>query len=262
MGEDKTLAVEEGPTEQGTGYRERTYRNLLLEQGLVSFQVQVKETDLYIRATQNLREPAYQSILRYRYQLEQYILGHPEFFHSLIPLGDDEFAPPIVRRMIWAARCAGVGPMAAVAGAIAEAVGQDLLRESPEVIVENGGDIFLRSSKEVNVGIFAGPSPLSLRIGLRVPGAEHPQGVCTSSATVGPSLSFGRADAVCVLAASAALADGAATAVGNLVRSPLDLERGLEKARSIEGLTGVVIILGEKMAAWGQIQLTEIGHGP
>jgi hypothetical protein len=267
FGEDKTLVVEDNREDQGTGYQERRYRNLLSELGLVSFQVQVKETDLYIKAAQNLREPAYRSILRYRYELEQYILGHPEFLHSLVPLGEDEFAPPIVRRMIWAARCAGVGPMAAVAGAVAEAVGRDLLRESPEVIVENGGDIFLRSPKEVKVGIFAGASPLSLRIGLRVPAADHPWGVCTSSATVGPSLSFGHADAVCVLAASAALADGAATAVGNVVQSSLDLERGLEKARSIEGLTGVVIILGDKLAAWGQIQLaeigpTEIGQGP
>jgi ApbE superfamily uncharacterized protein (UPF0280 family) len=152
--------------------------------------------------------------------------------------------------------------MAAVAGAMAEAVGQDLLKESPEVIVENGGDIFLRSSKEVRVGIFAGASPLSLRIGLCLPPAEYPRGVCTSSATVGPSLSFGVADAVCVLAASAALADGAATAVGNMVRSSREMEKGLEKARSIEGLTGVVIILGDKLAAWGQIQLAEIGPVP
>ena len=229
---------------------------------MVSFQVRVKETDLYIKAAQNLQELAYQSILRYRYQLEQYLLANPEFYRSLVPLADDEFAPPIVRRMLWAARCAGVGPMAAVAGAMAEAVGQDLLRESSEVIVENGGDIFLRSSKEVKVGIFAGASPLSLRIGLRLPAAEHPWGVCTSSATVGPSLSFGRADAVCVLAASPALADGAATAVGNVVRSSLELENGLEKARSIEGLTGAVIILGDKLAAWGQIQLAEINPGP
>ena len=132
------------------------------------------------------------------------------------------------------------------------------MKESPEVIVENGGDIFLRSSKDVTVGIFAGASPLSFRIGLRLPGADHPRGVCTSSGTVGPSLSFGRADAVCVLAPSAALADAAATAAGNVVRSALDLEKGLAKAQAIEGLTGVVIILGDKLAAWGEIELTKI----
>lgn len=225
---------------------------------MVSFQVQVKETDLYIKAKRDLRESAYRSILGYRYQIEQYILSQPGFLRALVPWEEDEFAPPIIRRMIGAAGVAGVGPMAAVAGAMAEAVGGDLLKESPEVIVENGGDIFLHSSREVKVGIFAGNSPLSFRIGLRIPGAAHPWGVCTSSGTVGPSLSFGRADAVCVLAPSAALADAAATAVGNIVRTPLDLERGLEKARALPGLTGVVIILGEKLGAWGEVELTEI----
>ncbi|MDO8957884.1 MAG: UPF0280 family protein, partial [Deltaproteobacteria bacterium] len=124
------------------GYQERNYRNLLLDQGLISFQVKVKETDLYIRAAQDLQQSAFQSILRYRYQLEKYISQHPEFFRSMVPLATDEFAPPIVKEMIRAAQLAGVGPMAAVAGAMAESVGQDLLQESPEVIVENGGDIF------------------------------------------------------------------------------------------------------------------------
>jgi ApbE superfamily uncharacterized protein (UPF0280 family) len=252
----------EKPPGRAKGYEERKYRNLLPDQGLVSFQVQVKETDLYIKAVRNLRESAYEFVLRYRYQIEQYILSHPDFFSSLVPLEDDDFAPPIVRRMLWAAQRAGVGPMAAVAGAMAESVGQDLSKESCEVIVENGGDIFLHSSKEVKVGIYAGASPLSFRVGLKVPGAEHPWGVCTSSGTVGPSLSFGRADAVCVLAPSAALADAAATAVGNGVRSPQDLERGLEIARAIEGLTGVVIILAEKLGAWGEIELAKIEPRP
>jgi len=151
-----------------------------------------------------------------------------------------------------------VGPMAAVAGAIAEYVGRELLEFSPEIIVENGGDIFLACSRETRVGIFAGNSPLSLRVGLVVPAAGHSWGVCTSSGTVGPSLSFGRADAVCILSSSASLADAAATAVGNLVRTPGDLEKGLEKAKAIEGVWGAVIILGEKLAAWGKIELVEI----
>lgn len=240
------------------GYQERNYRNLLLDQGLISFQVKVKETDLYIRAAQDLQQSAFQSILRYRYQLEKYISQHPEFFRSMVPLAADEFAPPIVKEMIRAAQLAGVGPMAAVAGAMAESVGQDLLQESPEVIVENGGDIFLLSAKESRVGIFANTSPLSFRVGLRIPAVSHGWGVCTSSGTVGPSLSLGRADAVCVLSPSAALADAAATAVGNLVGSPSDLPRGLEKAKTIPGLTGTVIIIGDRLGAWGEVELIEI----
>ena len=246
-------------SDQHGGYEERKYRNLLLDQTLTSFQVQVKETDLYLRATRDLSEASYQSILRHRYQLERYILDHPDFLHSLTPVPPDEFAPPLVRRMISAGQCAGVGPMASVAGAVAEAVGQDLLGESEEIIVENGGDIFLRCSRAVRVGIFAGPSPLSLRVGLVVAPAAHSWGVCTSSGTVGPSLSFGRADAVCILSPSASLADAAATAVGNRVRTPADLEKGLQRAREIEGVSGAIIILGEKLAAWGEVELAEIG---
>ena len=242
----------------GKGYQERSYRNLLQDQGFVSFQVTVKETDLYIKAAQDLREKARQSVMHRRYQLEQYIFDHPEFFRSLVPLAADEFAPPMVRDMIQAAQYAGVGPMAAIAGAMAEFVGKDLLGESAEVIVENGGDIFIHSPRELKVGIFAGSSPLSFRVGLRVPGANHGWGVCTSSGTVGPSLSFGGADAVCVLSPSTSLADAAATAVGNLVSSSANLSKGLEKAKTIEGLTGVVIILGDKLGAWGEVELIEI----
>ena len=248
----------EKPVDQRAAYRERKYRNLLLDQRLTSFQVRVKETDLYLRATRDLSENARQSVLLHRYHIEGYILGHPDFLRSLTPVPPDEFAPPIVRRMIRAGQTAGVGPMAAVAGAMAEAVGEDLLGESPEIMVENGGDIFLACSRETRVGIFAGNSPLSLRVGLVVPAAGHPWGVCTSSGTVGPSLSFGRADAVCILSPSASLADAAATAVGNLVGTPGDLEKGLQKAKAIEGVSGAVIILGEKLAAWGEIKLVEI----
>ena len=240
------------------GYQDRNYRNLLLDQGLISFQVKVKETDLFIRAKENLQESAFQSILRYRYQLEQYISRHPEFLRSMVPLADDAFAPPIVRDMIRAAQSAGVGPMAAVAGAMAESVGRDLLQETTDVIVENGGDIFLLASQELKVGIFANTSPLSFRVGLRIPSARHGWGVCTSSGTFGHSLSLGRADAVCVLSPSAALADAAATAVGNLVASPSDLPCGLAKAKTIQGLKGTVIIVGDKLGAWGEVELVEI----
>jgi len=245
-------------TKEGQGYQERSYRHLLPDHGLVSFQVTVKETDLYIKATRDLREMARLAVIHHRFQLEQYISRHPEFFRSLVPLATDEFAPPVVRDMILAAQWAGVGPMAAVAGAMAESVGKDLLTASAEVIVENGGDIFIHSSKELQVGIFAGSSPLSFRVGLKIPAADHGWGVCTSSGTVGPSLSFGRADAVCVLAASASLADAAATAVGNLVGTAADLPKGLEKAQTIAALTGVVIIIGDKLGAWGEVELTEI----
>ena len=239
-------------------YEKRTYRNLVKTDDLVKFEVIVKETDLLVRAERDLSKETRESILKYRYQLETYIAMNPEFQKSLIPLKDDSDVPEIVREMIRTSQLAHVGPMAAVAGAMAESVSKDLLKLSKEVIVENGGDIYLSISKERTIGIYAGDSPLSLKIGIVIRPEETPLGICTSSGTVGHSLSFGKADAVCILSRSAALADAAATAVGNIIQEKKDIELGLERGKEIEGVLGTLIIVGEKMGVWGNIKLIQL----
>jgi hypothetical protein len=239
-------------------YEKRTYRNLVKTDDLVKFEVTVKETDLLVRAERNLFQETRELVLKYRQQIEAYIETNPEFQRSLIPLKEDPYAPEIVREMIRTSRLAQVGPMAAVAGAMAESVSKDLLKLSEEVVVENGGDIYLATSRERTIGIFAGDSPLSLKIGIVIGPEDSPLGVCTSSGTVGPSLSFGKADAVCILSKSAALADAAATAVGNIVKEKKDIEAGLERGKGIEGVLGTLIIVGEKMGVWGNVKLTRL----
>ena len=239
-------------------YEERTYHDLVKTDDLVKFEVIVKETDLLIRAEKDLSREAREAVLMYRHQLETYISLHPEFQRSLVPIEDDVFAPEIVREMIRVSRLARVGPMAAVAGAVAEFVSKDLLRSSKDVIVENGGDIYLAASRERTVGIYAGDSPFSLKLGITVEAEETPMGICTSSGTVGPSLSFGKADAVCILSKSAALADAVATAVGNVVQEKKDIERGLERGREIEGVLGILIIVGDKIGVRGDVKLTRL----
>ena len=239
-------------------YEERTYRNLVKTDDLVNFEVIVKETDLLIRAERDLSKEARESILKYRNQLETYIAVHPEFVKSLVPLDEDPYAPEMVREMVRASALAHVGPMAAVAGAMAEFVSRDLLKVSKQLIVENGGDIYLATSRERMIGIYAGTSSLSLKLGILIPPEDSPMGVCTSSGTVGPSLSFGRADAVCILSKSAALADAAATAVGNQVREKRDIEQGLEIGKEIEGVLGTLVIVEDRMGAWGKIRLIRL----
>ena len=163
----------------------RTYRHWIEGKDLVSFTVTVKETDLFIRARENLQRKARRIVLKYRSQLEKYIKKNPNFQQSMEPLNVPGDTPHIAEMMIIAGRQAGVGPMAAVAGAIAECVGQELLEYSPEVIVENGGDVFIRTKTPLTVAIFAGNSPLSLKIGIEVTCGPNPVAVCTSSATVG-----------------------------------------------------------------------------
>jgi len=146
-------------------------------------------------------------------------------------------------------------------GAIAEFVGRELLEFSPEIIVENGGDIFVKSLRQRTIGIYAGGSPLTGRLGLQIEPEDTPLGICTSSGTVGHSLSFGRADAAIVLADSATLADAAATAIGNRVSEPADIEKAIEFARGIGQLRGVVIIKGENLGVWGEVKLVKTENG-
>lgn len=225
---------------------------------LVQFEVIVKETDLLIRAEKDLFNEARESVLKYRNQIETYISMNPAFEHSLVPLAETYHLPEIIDEMIKASSSAGVGPMAAVAGAIAQAVSNDLLLHSREVIVENGGDIYMATAYDRIIGLYAGASSLSMKIGILIEPEKSPIGICTSSGTVGHSLSFGKADAVCVLSKSGALADAAATAIGNIVRNKKDIEKGLEKGKEIEGVLGVLIVVEEKMGVWGDIRLIRL----
>lgn len=238
-------------------YQPRTYRHWIRDSDLVSFNVVVKETDLYISARTNLRRKALRLVSKHRNTLERYITQHPSFLTSIEALPIDDGTPQIIKMMLEAAHKAGVGPMASVAGAIAECVGTELSTFSPEVIVENGGDIYLRSSKKRVIGVYAGNSPLSGKIGLEINGRDTPLGVCTSSGTVGHSLSYGKADAIIVLSRSATLADAAATAIGNLIKEPTDIASGIEVAKSIAGLRGVIIIVGSNMGLWGEAKICQ-----
>jgi len=236
-------------------YQPRSYRQWIVDKDLVSFQTTVKETDLHLRAQRTLKQEALEAILKCRASLEGYIELHPPFLTALEPLPAAEDAPELVRQMVEAAEKAGVGPMAAVAGAIAEGVGRELMRFSEEVIVENGGDIFLNILKRRLVGVYADKSPFTGKIALQIEPEETPLGICTSSGTVGHSLSFGSADAVIVLSPSTALADAAATAIANVIKVADDIQKGIELAQSIDGLKGVLIIVEDKMGIWGQVRI-------
>lgn len=240
-------------------YEPRFYRHWIKDDDLVSFELTVRQTDLFIRSRRNLKDKALDSALKHRGSLESYISRHPFFLTTLQPYQAEAGAPAIVKEMARVSQLAGVGPMAAVAGAIAEAIGRDLLAFSPEVIVENGGDIFLKVSRKKRVGIYAGQSSFTKKIALEIMPRETPLGICTSSGTVGHSLSLGAADAVIVLSPSTALADAAATALCNTVKTTDDIPQAIQKAGSIEGLRGLVVIVGDKMGVWGRVRIVPLG---
>jgi len=239
-------------------YPERTYRNLVSTEKLATFQVVVKETDLLVHADKKLEDETRELVLEQRGYVEAYINDNPDFATALTPWRLNGPASTIVADMVKAGENAGVGPMAAIAGAVAEHAGLGLLKSTDEVIVENGGDVFIKTATSLTVGIFAGQSPLSLRIGIRVSGGPTPMGVCTSSGTVGHSLSLGKTDAVCVVAESCAIADAAATAIGNLVQSIADIEFAIAKGKCIDKIQGIIIIVGEKMGIWGDLEVVPL----
>lgn len=237
---------------------ERVYRRIAAPD-LYKTRICIGESDLMVlTSVPDLGEKLTQNLKKVRRQLKQYIMDHPAFAETLAPYPQDAAAPELVRWMIEATRPAGVGPMAAIAGAIAGMLGAAVGPEVTELIIENGGDIYLRSVRERMIAIYAGTSVFSNRIGLRV--APQPQGVgiCTSAGTVGPSLSFGKADAVVVVAPDVALADAVATATGNRVQTARDFETAVRFARQIPGVSGLVIIKDDQLTAWGAVELTPL----
>jgi hypothetical protein len=239
-------------------YEERTYRRISRPQDLTCYEVRYKETDLFCCTTNDLSRIIEERVFYYRNQLEGYIRQRPEFLHSLVPVSLDRVAPKIAREMMEAAAVLGVGPMACVAGAVAEFIGRDIDALSDDYIIENGGDIYLRTRQERRAVIYAKDSPYSGKIAIRLKPSDASYGMCTSSASVGHSLSMGKTDAVCVMGKSALFTDGLATLLGNLVKAEDDIAEGLETGQAFPGVTGILIILGEKLGAWGDLELTKV----
>jgi uncharacterized protein len=239
-------------------YEERTYRQTSKPEDLMCYEVTYKETDLFCCTSIDLKKPIKERILFYRNQLESYIITHQDFQKSLTPIEYDPIAPKIIKEMVSASANIGVGPMACVAGAVAEFVGRDITPLSDEYIIENGGDISLLTSKVRKVMIYANDSPYSRKIGIEVKPAANSFGICTSSATVGPSLSFGKADAVCIIADSALFADGLATRLCNALHKVDDISRAIEDGQQFSQVKAILIIMGKNLGVWGDIDLIEV----
>jgi len=240
-------------------FQRRFYRDWTRSKDLHLTHIIAKETDLQVFTRRPPDKKSVEEKVRsLRWDIEHYISKDHRFLTSLKPISVEINAPQIVKVMNEAARLVSVGPMASVAGAVAEFVGQDLLKAGhKDVIVENGGDVFLKSTKVRAVGIYAGRSKMLSRLKIRIRPKDTPMGICTSSGTIGHSLSFGCADSVVIISKNAVLADAVATATCNRVNSKDDMQRALDFARSIKGVTGAVIILKNNLVTWGNIEFID-----
>ncbi|MBN1232656.1 MAG: UPF0280 family protein [Candidatus Coatesbacteria bacterium] len=237
---------------------ERFYRNNPGEGRFITFTARYLQTDLWIAVdsssyNEKMKKFASERTRELRHKLDAYIDSNPSFQTSLEPLQETQDAPPIAIEMIKASQKADVGPMAAVAGAFSERIARDLLNEFMinEIIVENGGDIWLYIKDSITLSVYAGKSPLSGKIGLQIDTLDKGLGICTSSATVGHSLSFGKADAVTIVSWNAALADAYATSICNMINDNSDVEKALDMTSEIDDIISSVIIIHDKIGING-----------
>ncbi len=227
--------------------------------GEVAFQVVVEQTDLWVVAQHDMSRTVHALVNECRRLLKGYSALHPEFLSSLLPLDVEPEAPDIVQFMARAGQICGVGPMAAVAGAVAQWVAERCVAQSPNLLVENGGDVYLCSTRERIVGLLADPAE-NMGLGLRLGPTEFPCSLCSSSATIGHSLSFGQGDLVVTRSRDASLADAAATALNNCLRTPEDLTLVMQHARRMgeKGLEGVFAQCGGQVGVWGRMELVPL----
>jgi len=193
-------------------------------------------------------------IRRQRGNLESYIRRQPSFATSFTPLPRDDEAPDIAKRMFSAALKTGVGPMAAVAGAIAQAAAESAIRAgASEAIVENGGDIYMHSPHGIVVGLYAGKNPIGGNLALVIPASSLPLAVCSSSGIMGHSISLGKCDLATVFSKDASLADAAATLAGNLVSEEKDIESALKRILGIRGVLGALLVKNDRIGIAGDV---------
>lgn len=246
----------------------RHYRRHAAREDEVSFRAMEEESDLWItvlRASggEALRAPAQETLRAVRSDIAGWLRACPEFGTSLVPIPVPPSAPVIVRNMGAAAAIMGVGPMACVAGAVAGAVAARLAGESPECLVENGGDAMLYSTRERTAGILSDPEA-GVSLGLRLGPEDFPLSLCASSAFIGHSLSLGRGDLAMARSRNPCLADAAATAYCNMLRTARDVEKAVRRARREaeclpEHIAGLFVQCDGAIAVWGEMELTPVG---
>jgi ApbE superfamily uncharacterized protein (UPF0280 family) len=236
----------------------RTYRSVR-QDDLISFQLVIEETDLWVAAQQDLGLSMADHVRFLRGQIKSYAAIHPQFLTSLEPLEATSRDPEIIRRMCRAGQLTGVGPMAAVAGTVAQMLGEHFRSCSEDLLIENGGDTYLCSTRDRHIGILNMPDQ-DVRLCVPVAAREFPCSFCASSAKIGHSLSFGKADLVVVRAKDAALADAAATALANALTGAEAMDTVLAHAQGWEsiGIEGVFTQCEGKIGVWGKMQLTVI----
>lgn len=209
----------------------------------------ISESELFIKI-------AKETLLRERLIIEETIRKYPEFQKSFDPYFTKD-PPEVIKRMEDAAEICDVGPMAAVAGVLADLMSENMKKNAAKIaVVENGGEIMVNSLEDINIALYSMTTALKAQIGFVFKGEDEKIGIGTSSGTFGHGISLGKADTVTVFAIDAGIGDAAATRVANEVNGE-DIEKSigkaLEVADSLEYVTGTFITRGNLVGKSGNI---------
>jgi ApbE superfamily uncharacterized protein (UPF0280 family) len=236
----------------------KVYRKSITNTDLTFYRVTHGPTDLYVGSEKNYHDIVLAEIVKVRKILDEHIANNPKFLESLVPIGYNEFDNIIVKEMCIAAGKAGVGPMATVAGVFNRQAYNSIKMLSSQVVIENGGDVFCKTKERITCGLYAGKSPLNMKLGVKVSGDYVPYGVCSSAKTIGHSLSFGNADLAMVICEDVLLADGLATKLGNMIKTKKDLKSALEYVYDHHEILGAAGIIESDIALVGDLDIVHI----
>lgn len=232
------------------------YRRNISVKEKYCYRLKYKYTDLFITSDRNISEELEIPVLSFYGEIEKVILSDPAFEKSLVPVRTRSHYPSIIKKMCHVAKIFRVGPMAAVAGAVCEIIAESIAGSCRFLMIENGGDVFIKSSIPVNIGLYNSNKYFSDRLDIKIDAERTPCGICSSSGSMGHSLSLGSSDLVTVMSDSTILADAAATAVANSIKEQADIEKAMSRYKKNKEIKGLIIIKGDRIGIWGEIQLS------
>lgn len=232
------------------------YRRNISVKDKYCYRLKYKYTDLFITSDRDILKELEFPVLSFYEEIEKVILNEPVFEKSLVPVRARSHYPPVIRKMCHAAKVFRVGPMAAVAGAVCDRLAESIADSCRFLMIENGGDVFIKSNGPVNIGLYSSNKYFSDRLNIRIDAERTPCGICSSSGRMGHSLSLGRSDLVTILSGSTILADAAATAVANSIKGQTDIERAIRRYKRNKEVRGLIIIKNDRIGIWGAVQLS------
>jgi ApbE superfamily uncharacterized protein (UPF0280 family) len=231
------------------------YRNKISAEGKYSFRLDYKYSGLYIICDQDLSSELEEPVLSFYRDVETVIAKQADFEKSLVPIKAGEDLPRTIKEMCNAGEVFNVGPMASIAGALCDHLAKSLIDRCSFLMIENGGDVYIKSSDPLEVGIFIKNTYFKDKLTLIIEAGQTPCGICSSSGSFGHSLSLGKSDLVTVLSRTATIADAAATSIANTINSEEDIDKAIARFSQYGEVEGLIIIKNKRIGLWGKLQL-------